>query len=126
MSAGIRSALSIPVHAHSGADGVIIARTVAEADLPLLRGHYPGFPVFPAVFLIECAHRAITAVAGPRRLAGVERSRFHSPVLPGDEVRFRIEQTDPAGAFRCVAETDRGTAAEIRLRYQTDREGDRR
>lgn len=72
-------------------------------DNAVIQGHFPGFPVVPAVLLIE----AVTQLAGAGLLsadaysrsltgerigvlASVRRSLFKRPVLPGQDVLFDI------------------------------------
>jgi 3-hydroxyacyl-[acyl-carrier-protein] dehydratase len=101
---------------------------VVDPDEPILRGHFPGFHIFPGVCLIECAHRAaLIALSGNVELAAVERVRFHAPVFPGDEVTVRLTvagQTCKAAlTVRHAADGRSQDAAAVRLRY---REGVRR
>jgi 3-hydroxyacyl-[acyl-carrier-protein] dehydratase len=93
----------------------------AETVLP---GHYPGFPIFPGVCLVECTHQGARATAPDAAkgtaLAAVESTRFTGPVFPGDRVDIAMtwKQT-PAGDWQCGAKlgTARGPAATVRLRY---------
>jgi 3-hydroxyacyl-[acyl-carrier-protein] dehydratase len=86
----------------------IVTSTWVDPDLPLLAGHYPDFPIFPGVCLIQCAHDSVRAAAGQRDrevvLEEVDRTRFHHPVFPGDRVRteVRIDEGVP-GHWRCSA-----------------------
>jgi len=109
------------------ADGVTAIYVVDPAELVLI-GHFPGFPIFPGVCLIECAHQAaLLALSGNVTLAAVERARFFAPVFPGDEITARVA----VAGHTCRAELSvrRGAdghgedAALIRLRY---REGEHR
>jgi len=92
------------------------------ADEPVFAGHYPGFPIFPGVCLVECVHRSalVTAPgADELDLCALESARFLSPVYPGDAVTVGIEWSPVADGWRCVAEVGgpRGVAALVRLRY---------
>jgi 3-hydroxyacyl-[acyl-carrier-protein] dehydratase len=110
-----------------GADGThTAARFTVRRDETVLPGHYPGFPIFPGVCLVECTHLAALATApdGAKdgELAAVESTRFTGPVFPGDRVEIALgwKQT-PAGDWQCRAKlaTGRGDAATVRLRYRT-------
>ena len=52
-------------------------------------------------------------------LAVIESTRFLSPVFPGDrvETEARIERSGADWRCRASVRTERGTAAEVRLRY---------
>lgn len=90
---------------------------------PVFEGHYPHFPIFPGVCIVECVQRSVLAVAQrsgmpePRLLA-VESTRFLGAVYPGDLLTVRLDLQDHDGALRCRAKasTERGDAASVRLR----------
>jgi 3-hydroxyacyl-[acyl-carrier-protein] dehydratase len=79
-------------------------RRIDPAD-PILRGHFPGDPIYPGALQIEmigqlalCTHHfhaarssAIPTTLKPRRFRGVEvhYAAFLAPLLPGDEVTIR-------------------------------------
>ena len=93
-------------------------------DEAVFAGHYPGFPIFPGVCLLECAIQSAHAAAAERgravEIEAVESTRFLSPVFPGDTVVTRVEVTESADRWRCAAalSTGRGRAAEARLRVR--------
>jgi len=101
------------------------ARFTVRDTETVLPGHYPGFPIFPGVCLVECAHLGAVATApgGAKdsELAAVESTRFTGPVFPGDRVDIAMgwKQT-AAGDWQCRAKltTQRGDAATVRLRYR--------
>jgi 3-hydroxyacyl-[acyl-carrier-protein] dehydratase len=101
------------------------ARFTVQDGETVLPGHYPGFPIFPGVCLVECTHLAALATApgGAKdgELAAVESTRFTGPVFPGDrlEIAMGWKQT-PVGEWQCRAKlaTSRGDAATVRLRYR--------
>ncbi|MFF5428027.1 MULTISPECIES: 3-hydroxyacyl-ACP dehydratase FabZ family protein [unclassified Streptomyces] len=113
-------------------DGVT-ARAVVDPAFEAFPGHYPGFPVFPGVCLVEYADQCVLADLAGRgqraELAAVDRCRFRDPVLPGDELTFRARYGRGVGALGTAGapgelrvdvtvETARGRAAELRLRYR--------
>ncbi|MGW3204476.1 3-hydroxyacyl-ACP dehydratase FabZ family protein [Streptomyces sp. NPDC001135] len=100
------------------------ARFTVDAAETVLPGHYPGFPIFPGVCLVECTHQGALATApdGARgtALAAVESTRFTGPVFPGDQVDIAMTWKRTAdGDWQCRARlsTPRGPAASVRLRY---------
>ena len=64
-------------------------------------GHFPGHPVMPGVLILEAMAQAAgvlvwESVAPDKRdfilyLAGVEKSRFRKPAIPGDRIDITIE-----------------------------------
>ncbi|MFD7500689.1 3-hydroxyacyl-ACP dehydratase [Streptomyces sp. NPDC059850] len=90
-------------------------------------GHFPGFPIFPGVCVVEYVQRgALATLPEPGGvLAAVESARFLGPVFPGSTLSceftwLRDERGDAgAGGWRCRAEatTERGLAARVRLRF---------
>lgn len=106
-------------------DGSLSAATVctADPDEAFFAGHYPGFPIFPGVCVIECVHRSALLVLPSARLAAIESARFRGPVLPGDELSVELALTadsdtggDDAWRVAATVRTVRGTAATVRLR----------
>lgn len=101
-------------------------RTVTQcrADEPLFAGHYPAFPIFPGVALVECVHHSVLAAARLRNqqaeLRSVESARFRSPAFPGDELVTELAITDSGGRWRCAARIshDRAEVASVVLVYR--------
>ncbi|WP_405390013.1 hypothetical protein OG596_20285 [Streptomyces sp. NBC_01102] len=94
------------------------------ADEPVFAGHYPDFPIFPGVCVLECVRTAAEAsvppAAGELRFFAVESGRFLSAVHPGDVLEIELAW-EPRGAdWRCTAKvaTGRGPAASVRCRYR--------
>lgn len=113
----------------SGADigtgGVLTAVTAVpiRATEPVFAGHYPDFPIFPGVCIVDCVQRSALAVAercgmGEPRLTAVESTRFLGGVYPGDLLTVRLELSAQEDELRCKAKasTGRGDAASVRLR----------
>ena len=128
----LASPLVAPVRVDSPEAGRATSAFTLDPAEPLLAGHYPGFPIFPGVCLVECAHRtSLGAVGGggaPVRLTEVESARFLGPVFPGDTVHTETVATAVDGGWRCrarlAAEGPDGSGREgrrqvavVRLRY---------
>jgi 3-hydroxyacyl-[acyl-carrier-protein] dehydratase len=97
---------------------------------PVFAGHYPDFPIFPGVCVLECVQRAATdgdAAPDPSLLAAVESARFAGAVYPGDTLRLSLKWRRTETGLRCDAgvTTDRGKAATVRLRYHEPAGGTR-
>ncbi|MEU3402837.1 hypothetical protein ABZ766_02635 [Streptomyces sp. NPDC006670] len=114
---------AVPLLDRDGADGAPRTTVRIDADERVFPGHYPGFPIFPGVCVVELVHRSALATApapGARlTLRAVESTRFLSPVFPGDRLTVELKWTPRDGHWRCeaVAATDRGRAATVRLRF---------
>jgi 3-hydroxyacyl-[acyl-carrier-protein] dehydratase len=99
-------------------DGGFLVRAVQDVDPgePYIRGHFPGFAIYPGVFLIETVAQATAAAldpstGNPPRVTGVRSMRFLAPLLAGDsvlvEARVRHDRDEP-GAVEVDATCKRG------------------
>ena len=102
------------------------------ASEPVFAGHYPDFPIFPGVCVVECVHRSALATApqcaggagtggsgAGLTLTSLDSARFIGAVFPGDVLGIDIKWTALDDGWKCeaLASTDRGVAAKVRLRY---------
>lgn len=72
----------------------VTARTGIRAE-PELRGHFPGFPIFPGVFVLEAVRQATAAALGELGaaappLSAIRSLRFVAPLLPGDVMSLAL------------------------------------
>jgi 3-hydroxyacyl-[acyl-carrier-protein] dehydratase len=84
--------------------GIRTAKVIAGNE-PFFVGHYPEYPIFPGVFILEAVHQATREYTTQQlgtsvraRVAQVRSIRFLSPLRPGD----RLEIT-----CRCTLAPDR-------------------
>jgi 3-hydroxyacyl-[acyl-carrier-protein] dehydratase len=91
---------------HRGAQTVVTARMRVDPDQEYLRGHFPGMPIYPGVFVIETLTQALARAFAP---AGTEvellRSvRFVAPLLGGDELTLEaVVRPEPDGLASVAA-----------------------
>ena len=66
---------------------------------PFFQGHFPGYPIMPAVLIIEAMAQVgglllLNSVEDPNGklmyFIGIDGARFRRPVTPGDQLRFKI------------------------------------
>jgi 3-hydroxyacyl-[acyl-carrier-protein] dehydratase len=67
---------------------------------PFFQGHFPGYPIMPAVLVVEAMAQAggmIMMAELPDRekklvvFTGIERAKFRRPVTPGDQLRIEVD-----------------------------------
>ncbi len=84
----------IPSHSVKGIKNV-------TANEPCFQGHFPGRPIFPGVLILEgmaqtggcMAFCSIPEMIGEKLIyfAGIDKARFRKPVVPGDQIEYRLE-----------------------------------
>jgi len=68
---------------------------------PFFQGHFPERPIFPGVLILEglaqtggcMAFYSVPEMIGERLVyfAGIDKARFRKPVVPGDQIEYRLE-----------------------------------
>jgi beta-hydroxyacyl-ACP dehydratase FabZ len=67
---------------------------------PFFQGHFPGFPVMPAVLILEAMAQVggvffMQTVEEPEKkvfyFASVDKAKFRKPVVPGDQLRLELK-----------------------------------
>ena len=107
-----------------GAAGATATKLVG-VDEPYLEGHYPSFPIYPGVFVIESllqTHRAACRARGlddPGTVTALRSVRFLIPFFPGDTLVLRTDVTDVGDdgsvQVRGRCEKDGALAAQVTL-----------
>ncbi|MCP2163195.1 3-hydroxyacyl-ACP dehydratase FabZ family protein [Goodfellowiella coeruleoviolacea] len=98
-----------------------------SADEPVFAGHYPNFPIFPGMCVLEIAHRGalLTAPEPGLALAAMKSARFTAPVFAGDRLTVAVDWKRDRERWTCVARARAGDrdVAVVRLDYRAG--GDR-
>ena len=93
----------------------IVAIKNVTINEPFFAGHFPGAPIMPGVLVVEAMAQAggvllLTEVKNRDSklilFTGIDRARFRSPVLPGDQLRVEVDVL----AWRGKAARMQGTA----------------
>ena len=105
----------------------------ATMNEPYFTGHFPQLPITPGVVIIETMAQVSSFAVLPwlraddelhvlskfeLRLAGVDKTRFRRPFMPGDTMRVItkvIKQRGPIWAFEAKCEIDGQLADESEL-----------
>jgi 3-hydroxyacyl-[acyl-carrier-protein] dehydratase len=131
-AAPLRAVDQVSVDRSDGTMRIVATKAVLATD-PYMSGHFPGFTIFPGVFLIEALRQAVAAAfgAGTEPAAPASRRpeiielrsvRFLAPLLPGDvfTIDARVASKQDDGRFdveaRCFR-ADGVTAATLKLRF---------
>ncbi len=77
----------------------IIAELDVDPDLDIFKGHFPGYPVFPGVLIMEALAQAACCclLADPSRektlgyLTGIDKAKFREQVRPGDTIQLEAK-----------------------------------
>lgn len=111
------------IRVSDGPDGLVVeAQFAIPADGEALRGHFPGQPVYPGVFLLESVTQAVAAATGegPLALAELHSARFLAALRGGEAltVTATVTAADAAGHRRVIAtcrHADGAVAADLRV-----------
>ena len=94
---------------------------------PAFQGHFPGYPIFPGVLIIEGLAQCggILIMKSYPELVGkltyfmaIDNARFRRPVVPGDQLRYEVEivkMKGPVTRFKGLAYVGSELAAEGEL-----------
>ena len=102
--AGPEAAFSAFLARHGIPPAAVVSRAADSVEFDVavpdgadyLDGHFPGFPLLPAVAQVDvAAHAALSFLGVPLCATRVRRLKFTDKVLPGSTVRFSVS-FDPA------------------------------
>jgi 3-hydroxyacyl-[acyl-carrier-protein] dehydratase len=107
-------------------DSGITTRTWVSGELAFFCGHYPNFPIFPGVFVIESVHQAALMYSAARIgnvwLREIRSVRFRHPVLPDDWLACdcAVARDGDTVTVRAACATDRVRVADVVLHYAVE------
>ncbi|MFC1944565.1 3-hydroxyacyl-ACP dehydratase FabZ [Chloroflexota bacterium] len=95
---------------------------------PCFQGHFPGYPVFPGVLIVEALAQvgAVAILSQPQNkgkiafFAGIDGLRFRQQVVPGDTLELEVRLTKlrgPVGKGTALARVGGKTVAEGELTF---------
>jgi len=88
-------------------EGAVGIKNVTSTEF-CFQGHFPDYPIFPGVLIVEALAAQVGAVAVlsvPENkgkivlFAGIDRLRFRRPVFPGDTLRLEVKFTKMRGSI---------------------------
>ncbi|MCZ2328361.1 3-hydroxyacyl-ACP dehydratase FabZ [Bartonella sp. F02] len=94
---------------------------------PHFTGHFPKSPVMPGVLILEAMAQTAGAISllslenkksNLVYLMTVDKAKFRKPVIPGDQLRIRVQllkKRSNVRRFSCVAEVDNIRVAEAEV-----------
>ncbi|HEX2172465.1 MAG TPA: 3-hydroxyacyl-ACP dehydratase FabZ [Dehalococcoidia bacterium] len=76
----------------------IVGLKLVTANEEYFQGHFPGYPIMPAVLIVEALAQtgAVAVLSRPEHrgkivyFAGIDGFRFRRPVTPGDTLRLEV------------------------------------
>lgn len=108
--------------------GITIKKLVSPSE-PFFLGHFPTYPIFPGVFIIEAVNQAAiyygSKYVGRLRMTEIRSVRFFSQVLPGDVLQCDCQCVgSPKGELLMVDALCRCEArkvASVKLTYRMEK-----
>ncbi len=81
---------------------------------PFFQGHFPGHPIMPGVLILEAMAQTggvLALKSVPKEevknkviyFMSIDKAKFRKPVIPGDQVRFELEQTKQRANIRAYS-----------------------
>ena len=88
----------------------IIAIKNVSLNEPFFNGHFPDYPVMPGVLILEALAQAsgllvftTPSLCPPNEslylFVGIDKARFNKPVIPGDQLRLKVEMKKSKQGF---------------------------
>ncbi len=86
----------------------IIALKVVKEDEPVLKGHFPNYPIYPGVYIIEgLAQTAGILLLKDKKdvvplFLGIDEARFKKEVRPNDTLVYEVKVLEQRGPIAIV------------------------
>ena len=88
----------------------IVAIKNVSFNEPFFNGHFPDYPVMPGVLILEALAQAsgllvfkTPSLCPPNEslylFVGIDKARFKKPVIPGDQLRLKVEMKKSKQGF---------------------------
>ena len=88
----------------------IVAIKNVSFNEPFFNGHFPDYPVMPGVLILEALAQAsgllvfkTPSLCPPNEslylFVGIDKARFKKPVMPGDQLRLKVEMKKSKQGF---------------------------
>jgi len=105
----------------------LLATKTVEPDDPYMAAHFPGFTIFPGVFILEGLRQGVITALGKRNkqlpeIRTVRSLHFSAPLLAGDQMTLEavIEKGSGEHTFEVKASCRRRdgvTAAQLKVEF---------
>jgi len=102
--------------------GTIIGRYMFKDDFPGFSGHFPGYPILPAVVQMIAAQCLIEEQKDlPLKLSSIHNAKFLQEIRPGDEILIQCADRQIEGAMGSRVEIYSGgkTAASFLMNFSS-------
>ena len=87
----------------------IVGLKNVSVNEPCFQGHFPEFPIFPGVLILEAMAQTggicVLAMEPEKALnknlffSSINKARFRKPVIPGDQIIIEMERLKHIGVF---------------------------
>ena len=101
-------------------EGAASGRYVFPADFVGFEGHFPGYPVLPAIVQVLAAQLVVEQMAARvLRLTKLDKAKFHIRIGPLQEIRVECRQTrqNKEMVWHCTVLAGKELASSFRLSF---------
>ena len=81
-----------------------VENILIPADHPCFEGHFPGYPIFPAVAQLDLVLEHLqTIMQRSLTLCEIKKAKFPAPILPGSCVDLALKVQDDTAFWKIFA-----------------------